>query len=29
LARTLGRVVTWQVPMATAALLATTWWMTS
>ena len=28
LARTLGRVVTWQVPMATAALLATTWWMT-
>lgn len=29
LARTLGRAVTWQVPMATAALLATTWWMTS
>ena len=28
LARTLGRLVTWQVPMATAALLATTWWMT-
>lgn len=29
LARALGRLVTWQVPVATAALLATSWWMTS